>query len=625
MTFSQPVALKFFLDLLAVATLEIDENAIPSTKKPTKRQVAVLTCLERDKPYTRGVTWFFQSRPLDPSLGGFHFMNNGSLVITDFDPRMTNDLKQYMCKVRGRRKPSTVFTVELKDELPTVIVEPEELALVPGDVLQLSCKLSGSSLTTKIEWTKNDQKIIPDEIVHILANNTLLITTAEEFDTGLYKCIATSPVGSAYGQADVIVEDPSPTLSETLETPALKEDLDSGALEASGDESPTSIQGTVSTDSILEPTIQDTIPTDFVPVPEPTIQDILATDSLPAPEPTSHNLIPTDFLPEPTSQEVISTSSVLDPNKDAVDEEADLLMALPATSSTDLSTQSPTDNIEGSGDYEYLEGEGEHLQYTLTDADSFCPPGYWLRDGLCTDDDRSETLHAPVGNPVEGPTAQHRDERCSSGFRWTGTHCEDIDECAQLADQCDYHCENTAGSYNCLCPPGYELANNFQCFDIDECDLVSCSLGQMCLNTLGSFHCIPNPCPANYSLSDNRHCIPECESCADQPIHIQQIPLYKGYHTEEGIGKVIAHDHTGNVLKDTVFAISDTEDGLRLGRTKSGPFSIRFRQGEGIVYTSSRQLQPGSIHYLRVRAHSQSSHHPDSHFMLIISTGMYPF
>ncbi|VDM85680.1 unnamed protein product [Strongylus vulgaris] len=94
---------------------------------------------------------------------------------------------------------------------------------------------------------------------------------------------------------------------------------------------------------------------------------------------------------------------------------------------------------------------------------------------------------------------------------------------------------------------------------------------------------------------------------------------------EEGIGKVIAHDKTGNVLRDTIFSISDTEEGLRLGRTKSGPFSIRFRQGEGIVYTPSRQLQPGSIHYLRVRAHSQSSNHPDSHFMLIISTGMYPF
>ncbi|EYB86274.1 hypothetical protein Y032_0282g1279 [Ancylostoma ceylanicum] len=626
----------------AVAFLEIDENAVPSTKKPTKRQVAVLTCLERDKPYTRGVTWFFQSRPLDPSLGGFHFMNNGSLVITDFDPRMTNDLKQYMCKVRGRRKPSTVFTVELKDELPSVIVEPEELAIVPGDVLQLSCQVSGSSLTTKIEWTKNDQKIIPDEIVHILANNTLLITTAEEFDTGLYKCIATSPVGSAYGQADVIVEDPSPTLSGTLETPVSNDDSEnSETLEASGEIIPAQVQRAIPTDSVPDAAIQEIIPTDSVLTPEPTTQEVISTDSVPdatipeltptdsalVPEPTIQEIISTNSVPvlEPAIQEVISTEFVPVPSQDPVDEEAELLMSLPATSSTELSTKAPTHDLEGSGDYEYLEGDGEHLQYTLTDADSFCPPGYWLKDGLCTDDDRSETLHAPVENSVEGPTPQHRDERCSSGYRWTGTHCEDIDECAQLADQCDYHCENTPGSYNCLCPPGYELTNNYQCFDIDECDLVSCSLGQMCLNTLGSFHCIPNPCPANYSLSDNRHCIPECESCADQPIHIQQIPLYKGYHTEEGIGKVIAHDHTGNVLKDTVFAISDTEDGLKLGRTKSGPFSIRFRQGEGIVYTSSRQLQPGSIHYLRVRAHSQSSHHPDSHFMLIISTGMYPF
>lgn len=82
-----------------MATLDIDENAIPSAKKPTKRQVAVLTCLERDKPYTRGVTWFFQSRPLDPSLGGFHFMNNGSLVITEFDPRMVSRISCYRLQI----------------------------------------------------------------------------------------------------------------------------------------------------------------------------------------------------------------------------------------------------------------------------------------------------------------------------------------------------------------------------------------------------------------------------------------------------------------------------------------------------------------------------------------------
>ncbi|VDM53360.1 unnamed protein product [Angiostrongylus costaricensis] len=201
---------------------------------------------------------------------------------------------------------------------------------------------------------------------------------------------------------------------------------------------------------------------------------------------------------------------------------------------------------------------------------------------------------------------------------------EDINECDE-EQQCEYQCENISGSYNCICPRGYELDNNRKCFDINECDVVSCANGQMCLNTLGDFHCIPNPCPENYSLSQNTDCIPKCKSCSVQPINIRQISLHKGYRTDNGIGKVTVYDRSGSVLEDTVFAISDTESGLKLGSTKSGPFSIRSRRGEAVVYTSSRELPPGSIYYLRVRARSHSSNHADSHFMLIISTGMYPF
>ncbi|VDM75380.1 unnamed protein product [Strongylus vulgaris] len=118
--------------------------------------------------HSRNSVGISKSRPLDPSLGGFHFMNNGSLIVTDVDADTADNLKLYMCKVRGRRKPSIAFTVELEDELPVVTVQPKEITLIPGDSLQLSCKLRGSPLTTKIEWTKNDQKIIPDEIVQIL-------------------------------------------------------------------------------------------------------------------------------------------------------------------------------------------------------------------------------------------------------------------------------------------------------------------------------------------------------------------------------------------------------------------------------------------------------------------------
>lgn len=39
--------------------------------------------------------------------------------------------------------------------------------------------------------------------------------------------------------------------------------------------------------------------------------------------------------------------------------------------------------------------------------------------------------------------------------------CIDIDEC--FSDYCDQHCENTYGSYVCLCSPGYKLVDHFKC------------------------------------------------------------------------------------------------------------------------------------------------------------------
>ncbi|KAJ1352361.1 hypothetical protein KIN20_008684 [Parelaphostrongylus tenuis] len=426
-------------DIKASAMLHVVDKMYESeVRKLTKRQVVVLTCAENEKPHE--VVWYYRSRPLDRRDTGLHFMNNGSLVIADVESTVVNDFTQYTCKVHNRGKSSTVQMLEVTDVLPNVTVLPKKITVISGQSLNVSCIVKGSPLTTKISWMRNNEVITPDVNVHILANNSLFISTIKEIDKGRYTCMATTRIGSAYDETEVFVDEADPLKSDD------KLDVD-----------------------------------------------------------------------------ISSNTS------------------------------------------------------------------------------------------------------CKIGFHWNGTYCEDINECDE-ADRCQYQCENILGSYNCMCPHGYELdSNNLQCFDINECDLQSCSNGQMCLNTYGDFHCIPNPCPENYSLSKNNDCIPECNSCSDLPINIRQISLHKGYRTDNGIGKVTAYDRSGNVLKDAVFAISDTENGLKLGSTKSGPFSIRSRRGEAVVYTSSRELPPGSIYYLRIRVRSQSSNHSDIHFMLIVSTGMYPF
>ena len=37
-------------------------------------------------------------------------------------------------------------------------------------------------------------------------------------------------------------------------------------------------------------------------------------------------------------------------------------------------------------------------------------------------------------------------------------NCEDVNECVEYGHQCAFRCHNTAGSYRCVCPYGYQLA-----------------------------------------------------------------------------------------------------------------------------------------------------------------------
>ncbi|XP_074194198.1 adhesion G protein-coupled receptor E2 isoform X1 [Rhinolophus sinicus] len=109
--------------------------------------------------------------------------------------------------------------------------------------------------------------------------------------------------------------------------------------------------------------------------------------------------------------------------------------------------------------------------------------------------------------------------RCSPGFNSSSGEiftsssetCDDIIECGpppivscgKFAD-----CQNTEGSYYCACYPGYELvsaAKTFRnesentCQDIDECQLKPrvCKGRSNCVNTAGSYTCV---CPPGFEF-----------------------------------------------------------------------------------------------------------------------------
>ncbi|XP_053326746.1 uromodulin-like [Spea bombifrons] len=89
---------------------------------------------------------------------------------------------------------------------------------------------------------------------------------------------------------------------------------------------------------------------------------------------------------------------------------------------------------------------------------------------------------------------------CKNGFIGDGFTCSDIDECAySWSNNCSFGlCENTFGSYTCLCPRGYTKTAEHTCTDVNECsspDLNGCDPLSTCVNYIGGYSCV---CPTGY-------------------------------------------------------------------------------------------------------------------------------
>ncbi|XP_068705690.1 uncharacterized protein [Montipora foliosa] len=80
---------------------------------------------------------------------------------------------------------------------------------------------------------------------------------------------------------------------------------------------------------------------------------------------------------------------------------------------------------------------------------------------------------------------------------WLSTIKPDVDECTASSPVCDLNafCNNSIGSYNCTCKPGY-FGDGKTCKDVDECTAASlsiCHANASCTNTLGSYNCTCKP------------------------------------------------------------------------------------------------------------------------------------
>lgn len=98
---------------------------------------------------------------------------------------------------------------------------------------------------------------------------------------------------------------------------------------------------------------------------------------------------------------------------------------------------------------------------------------------------------------------------CPTGYRSEAFSCQDIDECAEDTHLCSHTCQNTPGGYQCQCPEGLNLVEEYTCLAENLCEVNNNGCEQICLTARGGV-CA---CREGFRLSaDGKSCedVDEC-------------------------------------------------------------------------------------------------------------------
>ena len=162
---------------------------------------------------------------------------------------------------------------------------------------------------------------------------------------------------------------------------------------------------------------------------------------------------------------------------------------------------------------------------TGPDMNGILPDGYYPNDDEDYYDDGKNALDSNFpcqnGELVTDAIGNQRCE-CNPGYELDNSNnCVDTNEC--LDGQCQNgKCINTNGSFQCICPAGYENRHIYTqsgvvlyvCEEIDECadGLDNCGPNGECVNTAGDYECL---CGNGYEKSDDGHECVDRNECED--------------------------------------------------------------------------------------------------------------
>ncbi|XP_053523819.1 hemicentin-2 [Artibeus jamaicensis] len=260
----------------------------------------------------------------------------------------------------------------------------------------------------------------------------------------------------------------------------------------------------------------------------------------------------------------------------------------------------------------------EQSAQNMTTISHLGPSVSWLRPRAPIS---SGSYHAWVSlRPGPGALSSAGRAWCPPGFIRQNGICTDRDEC-QVRSLCQHACQNTKGSYRCLCPAGYRLLpSGKNCQDINECeeDGVQCGPGQMCFNTRGSYQCVDTPCPATYRQGSSpgtcfRRCSQDC-SAGPSTLQYRLLPLPLGVRAQHDVARLAAFSEAGVPANRTELSVLEPDP--------RSPFALRqLRAGLGAVYTR-RALTRAGLYRLTVRA---AAPRHQSIYVLLISVSPYPY
>uniref|UniRef100_F6QD70 Hemicentin 2 n=1 Tax=Ornithorhynchus anatinus TaxID=9258 RepID=F6QD70_ORNAN len=232
--------------------------------------------------------------------------------------------------------------------------------------------------------------------------------------------------------------------------------------------------------------------------------------------------------------------------------------------------------------------------------------------------------------PVENALSSISRAWCPPGFTRKNGACTDLDEC-QVRGLCQHDCQNTEGSYQCLCPTGYRLfPSGKNCQDINECveEGIECGPSQMCFNTRGSYQCVDTPCPATYRRDPVlvltpmcfRRCALECGSGGPFTLQYKLLTLPFGIRADHDVVRLAAFSEAGILQNRTVLTVLEPDPG--------SPFALREpRDGRGAIYTR-RPLTDSGVFRMKVQAMTYSEQRVlryQNIFIILISVSPYPY